>query len=217
MCVVDAALLFQAKSPILTPRQPSLRRFPQKECSFPLILMIKECRHPWLRQWKIFLQKHIVQVLLRGKNSHFCVFERIRRENNLEIWTDSIPVHLLIPFFFSLPPFSFFILSGFQQCVSRCLSQCLELSTHLVSILFMLENHSKQNIFPSFFYQQCLFSPEFYWNLMLSQIRKTQQHFLYVQAHLKNGCYIYSGGNYFYFLQDHLLLPQDTWPFSLLW
>lgn len=75
---------------------------------FPSIPVITECRSPWLCQWKIFLRKHTVQALLCGKNVNFTVFKR-KTGGNLEIWTDSIPVHRLTP---SLPsPLSLLFLS----------------------------------------------------------------------------------------------------------
>lgn len=124
MCVVDAALLFKADPPVQTPSSPLLWDGLPQGYHFPSILMITECRDPWLCQWKVFLRKHTVQALLCGKNVNFSVFKR-RGGGESEIWSDSIPIHPLPPLLSSPPSFSFSILSGFQQCVSRCLSQCL--------------------------------------------------------------------------------------------
>ena len=119
---------------------------------------------------------------LFGKNVNFSDLNGKGEENNLEIWNHSSPG--------SSPPLS--ILSGFRQCVSRCLCHCLELSTRLVGIFFMLRNHSKQNVIPSFFLSLSL-SPSHQFFFFFSGVilkfnqqineKNIQQQFPYVQAH----------------------------------
>lgn len=80
------------------------------------------------------LQKHTVQALLCGKNVHFSVFEKKKKGRagrGLVGWLEKITWKFgPIPsqFISSSPSFPLFLSpspSGFQKCVSRCLSPCL--------------------------------------------------------------------------------------------
>lgn len=94
---------------------------PLKGCHFPSIPAITECRPTDFKRY--FTKTYNSSTFVWKECKCLCIYK--------EEWGDITRKFGLIPsqFIPSLLSFSFFIVSGFHQCVSRCLSHCLTFNT----------------------------------------------------------------------------------------
>lgn len=107
-----------------------------------------------------------IKYVYCGKNVGFSAFQnrnlRVNVANDLEIWTDSIPVPPLPPTPFLLLPFLLYPVWFSEMCFWLSVPALKTLNTPCRHIFLVLKNRSEQTVIPPFFppHNDTIFSPQ---------------------------------------------------------